>query len=93
MSHFSVVLQSVLLCLFFRYNQYVSEDSTHSVSVDKNGNSPRNDSSLGCILCSFQFTMFKRQHHCRLCNASCCDDCSKKRVVIDGAQVSRQYQL
>lgn len=69
-----------------KYNQYVSEDSTHSVSVDKNGNSPRNDSSLGCILCSFQFTMFKRQHHCRLCNASCCDDCSKKRVVIDGAQ-------
>ena len=31
--------------------------------------------------------MFRRQHHCRLCNASVCDECSKKRVSIDNTQV------
>lgn len=40
-----------------------------------------------CEDCGFCFTIFKRQHHCRLCNVLCCDDCSKKRVIIDGAQV------
>ena len=40
-----------------------------------------------CWLCAFQFTMFKRQHHCRLCDASCCDDCCKKKGIIEGQQV------
>jgi hypothetical protein len=40
-----------------------------------------------CHLCGIHFTMFRRQHHCRLCNVLCCDECSKKRTVIDGNQV------
>lgn len=40
-----------------------------------------------CHLCGTLFTMFRRQHHCRLCNVLCCDECSKKRTVIDGNQV------
>lgn len=31
--------------------------------------------------------MFKRQHHCRLCDTTCCDDCSRKRAVVDGNPV------
>lgn len=40
-----------------------------------------------CVLCSAGFSLFKRQHHCRLCSAICCDDCSKRRAIIDGTQV------
>jgi len=40
-----------------------------------------------CNLCGIHFTLFRRQHHCRLCNALCCDECSRKRTVIDGNQV------
>ena len=40
-----------------------------------------------CWLCAFQFTLFKRQHHCRLCDASCCDECGKKKAVVDGKEV------
>lgn len=40
-----------------------------------------------CWLCEFKFTLFKRQHHCRLCDCVCCDDCSKKKALVDEAQV------
>ena len=40
-----------------------------------------------CLLCSARFTLFKRPHHCRFCGACCCDDCSKKRVSIEGSPV------
>jgi len=40
-----------------------------------------------CALCSAQYGLFKRPHHCRLCSACCCDDCSRKRCIIEGAQV------
>jgi ankyrin repeat protein len=39
-----------------------------------------------CVLCSTSFSLFRRQHHCRICNVLCCDDCSKKRVVLEGTQ-------
>jgi hypothetical protein len=41
-----------------------------------------------CWLCEFKFTLFKRQHHCRLCDCVCCDDCSKKKALVDEAQVT-----
>jgi ankyrin repeat protein len=44
------------------------------------------DGSKQCELCGFVYTLFRRQHHCRLCNASCCDDCSKKRSVLECTQ-------
>lgn len=44
--------------------------------------------STVCDLCGFIFTMFRRQHHCRLCNGSCCDDCSKKRISVEFSQVN-----
>jgi hypothetical protein len=37
-----------------------------------------------CVLCSAAFSFFKRQHHCRVCNSLCCDDCSRKRVLMAG---------
>ena len=40
-----------------------------------------------CSLCDFKFTLFKRQHHCRLCDAVCCDDCSRKKAIVDDNQV------
>ena len=40
-----------------------------------------------CWLCEFKFTLFKRQHHCRLCDCVCCDDCSKKKALVDEVQV------
>ena len=42
--------------------------------------------STQCVLCSTPFSLFRRQHHCRMCNVLCCDDCSKKRVILDSTQ-------
>jgi hypothetical protein len=41
-----------------------------------------------CLLCLTPFSMFRRQHHCRLCDALCCDECSRKRVLVDKVPVS-----
>jgi hypothetical protein len=40
-----------------------------------------------CSLCWFSFTLFRRPHHCRLCDALCCDECSKKRCLVAYSQV------
>jgi len=37
-----------------------------------------------CLLCAFSYTFFKRQHHCTVCNASCCDSCSKRPGATGG---------
>ena len=50
------------------------------------GGSPSGGVTPLCVLCGTGFTLFRRQHHCRLCNALCCDDCSKRRAVIEGSQ-------
>ena len=41
-----------------------------------------------CSMCWFQFSLFKRAHHCRLCGSLCCDECSKKRCLLEYSQVS-----
>jgi hypothetical protein len=58
-----------------------------SIKADRNNTDFKSSEKL-CSMCGFQFTMFKRQHHCRLCNCVCCDDCSKKRVHINNTPVS-----
>jgi len=45
------------------------------------------DGKERCLLCSTQFTLFRRQHHCRLCGILCCDDCSKKRASVQNELV------
>jgi len=73
----------------FDYQQYISEDvslSSSQYSTNRNANSGNNNGPA-CSFCSFVFTMFRRQHHCRLCNNLCCDECSKKRVIVDSSQV------
>jgi hypothetical protein len=53
---------------------------------------PTNDhTTRTCLLCTMplsRFSLSKRPHHCRLCNLDCCDDCSKKRVIINKEPVS-----
>ncbi|RYG69591.1 hypothetical protein EON64_02310 [archaeon] len=70
-----------------RVNQFEPLSSSEDTSASS---SLKSDPTKGtkCRLCSVPFTMFRRNHHCRLCNILCCDDCSKKRCVIDNAQVS-----
>lgn len=33
-----------------------------------------------CYVCKITFSTFNRQHHCRLCAHSVCENCSMKRV-------------
>jgi hypothetical protein len=40
-----------------------------------------------CCLCDFKFTMFRRQHHCRMCDTVCCEDCSRKKATVEEKQV------
>lgn len=74
-------------------NRSISTTSSSSSAIHHNSSSGGGganntvDAENRCLLCACQFTMFRRQHHCRLCNALCCDDCSKKRVVLDSSSV------
>lgn len=53
-----------------------------------NDEAPRQNSGKDCcILCSASFTLFKRMHHCRMCEVLVCDDCSKKRAIVDASPV------
>ena len=45
------------------------------------------DNLKTCALCDFKFTLFKRQHHCRLCDCVCCDECSRKKAIVEESQV------
>jgi hypothetical protein len=47
----------------------------------------KDDKEKTCHLCDFKFTMFKRQHHCRLCDCVCCEDCGKKKAIVESQQV------
>jgi ankyrin repeat protein len=49
------------------------------------------DGKEKCVMCSINFTLFRRQHHCRLCNCLCCDECSRKRVTMASSQVTETY--
>jgi FYVE/RhoGEF/PH domain-containing protein 5/6 len=37
-----------------------------------------------CKICSNEFGLVTRRHHCRHCGLVVCDDCSKGRIVIQG---------
>lgn len=51
------------------------------------------ESADRCSLCLFQFSFFRRPHHCRLCDALCCDECSKKRCLVEYSQVGQMNVL
>ena len=35
-----------------------------------------------CQQCRVEFTIFRRQHHCRVCGKIFCDDCSSQRKLL-----------
>jgi hypothetical protein len=35
-----------------------------------------------CSNCQTAYTLFYRAHSCRLCDLNCCEECSKKRVIV-----------
>ena len=39
-------------------------------------------SVVSCMICTKQFTLFRRRHHCRRCGACVCDGCSSARVPL-----------
>jgi hypothetical protein len=95
-----LTLLSIFLFIFFslfrRINhyellpEYASEAPTPSSPLPPNNNAnSTKEAKPCCSLCGFQFTLFKRQHHCRLCNSICCDDCSKKRAIVDAKEVPK----
>jgi len=36
-----------------------------------------------CIVCNAAFSVFLRRHHCRSCGGIVCDNCSKKRYLLE----------
>ena len=65
----------------------VNSKTPHSKFNDFKSSGREKDKDKMCALCDFKFTMFKRQHHCRLCDVVCCDECSKKKAVVEHSQV------
>lgn len=35
-----------------------------------------------CMICSNEFSLFNRRHHCRICGDLVCDNCSKQTIYI-----------
>lgn len=40
------------------------------------------DATDECHLCSRQFTLFTRRHHCRSCGRVCCAQCTRRRAFL-----------
>ena len=40
-----------------------------------------------CELCGMKYSIFRRQHHCRLCCGSTCDACSRHKVIVNNSPV------
>ena len=93
---FSISTLYLSICIIFFY----SGDSYRDIMVDtladqpynnnttnNNSNSNSNSNMKLCGACGIGYTMFRREHRCRLCCISCCDDCSKKRVTMVGLPV------
>ena len=38
--------------------------------------------STNCQLCMMIFTMLRREHHCRICSRSVCNDCSPSSTLV-----------
>ena len=43
-----------------------------------------------CGLCKFQFTLFDRRHHCRMCHRAVCNACSPDRLFLPGAPTAQR---
>jgi len=35
-----------------------------------------------CTICTIKYTMTRREHHCRVCSSSICDDCSQCQTYV-----------
>jgi FYVE/RhoGEF/PH domain-containing protein 5/6 len=61
----------------------IAKLTASNTSIDARKMWDPNDSSTKCILCSTEFTMLYRRHHCRKCGALVCNSCSSGRMSID----------
>ena len=57
-----------------------SNGGEHTTSPASIGSNP---STKECQLCGFVYTLFTRRHTCRICEVGCCDECSKKRIIVN----------
>lgn len=80
--------QHTLDALYWEIKCVKEEDGT--ISTASSGNSEeklfvsRNTwkQSDQCELCEMHFTMVKRQHHCRVCSRSVCNECSLHNTMV-----------
>ncbi|KAF0688237.1 Aste57867_20107 [Aphanomyces stellatus] len=47
--------------------------------------------SSGCACCAFEFTFYRRKHHCRECGKIVCGDCSMSRAVVEGFDDKQRF--
>lgn len=43
-----------------------------------------------CNLCLFQFTLFDRRHHCRMCHRAVCNACSRDRLFLPRSSTAQR---
>lgn len=53
-----------------------------SASWVKNADWVKDESAKSCYLCSKEFGLFRRKHHCRNCGNLACSECSENMVLI-----------
>ncbi len=67
----------------------VREQAGEDLRLHKTGWSKDKTSSI-CQLCSDNFGLTNRRHHCRACGVLCCDKCSTKRLQLSGQSLESE---
>jgi ankyrin repeat protein len=77
------VVSSELLDL--RLKQWEYDNTIPLEAADHTPGSPSQTADSNCRLCGVQFSFFKYKRECKICDVVCCDDCSKRRCMVESA--------
>ncbi len=78
--------------LTLRQRRYLEKNLLNGLIISPKTWMPDN-SVLTCMLCSKEFTMRRRRHHCRHCGHIICSTCGSKMISIPKFKVSKKVRV
>jgi len=46
-----------------------------------------------CMICSKEFNLITRKHHCRRCGGIVCAECSKNKAIVPGVDKYKEVRI